>query len=120
MLSRFALAFLAVSGGAYAASLSPQDGLVRGKTTVADVEQGLGAPLDTVMQPDGALTLTYAYGRCAHRLASSFPQVRGSDANSRIVALRFGADFKYRGASIKGVTTASAGDLAPATALAAK
>jgi hypothetical protein len=120
MLSRLTLAFLAVSGAAYGASLSPQDGLVKGKTTVADVEQGLGAPLDTAMKPDGALTLTYTYGRCAHRLPSSFPLARGSDANSRTVALRFGSDFLYRGAAISSVTTASAGDLPPSTALAAK
>jgi hypothetical protein len=120
MLTRFALVFIAVSGSAYAASLSPQDGLVKGKTTVADVEQGLGAPLDTAMRPDGALTLTYTYGRCAHRLPASFPSVRGSDANSRTVALRFGSDFLYRGAAISNATSASAGDLAPVTSLAAK
>lgn len=118
MLTRFALVFLAVSGGAFAAS--PQDGLVKGKTSVADVEQGLGAPLDTAMKADGALTLTYTYGRCAHRLPASFPSVRGSDSNARQVALRFGPDFLYRGASISSMNSASAGDMAPVTALAAK
>jgi hypothetical protein len=120
MLTRFALVFLAVSGSASAASLAAQDGLVKGHTTVADVEQGLGAPLDTAMKPDGALTLTYTYGRCAHRLPSTFPSVRGSDANARTVALRFGPDFLFRGASISSMNSASAGDMAPVTALAAK
>ena len=120
MLARYVLVCLAVSGGVFAASPVAQDGLVKGRTTVAEVEQGLGAPLDTSMQPDGALTLVYAYGRCARRLPASFPALRGRDANARTVALRFDAGFRYRGATITSLTAASAGELPPVTSLAAK
>ena len=117
MLTRYVVAFVLVAGAAAAAS---PEGLVRGKTTVADVERELGAPVDTSMHQDGALTLVYTYGRCAKRLPASFPATRGSDANSRTVSLRFGPDFVYRSTTVISLTTASAGELAPATTLASK
>ncbi len=120
MLTRYAFAFLMVAGSACAASPVASEPLVRGKTTVADVEQSLGAPADTAMRPDGALTLVYAYSRCAKRMPASFPAVHGSDANARTVSLHFGPDFKYRSAAIISLTTASAGEFVPATTLASK
>jgi hypothetical protein len=117
---------LAVSGAAAAADAAANaaadaaDGLVRGRTTVADVERGLGAPMDTTMRPDGALTLVYTYGRCAGRLPAAFPSVHGSDANGRVVSLHFGTDFHYRGASVVSLTSAAAGELPAHTNLASK
>lgn len=72
------------------AAAGPVDGFVIGKTTVADVEQGLGAPMDTVMQPDGALTLIYETAR--------MPGSRTATAETRdgTTSLRFGTDFVLR------------------------
>lgn len=76
-----------VFGGAAAASGSPGN-LVDGSTTVAQVEQDLGAPMDTSMQPDGALTLAYP--------ASRVPRFAGQATAGRTVYLHFGTDFVLR------------------------
>ncbi len=75
MFLMLATAATAATGGHDAFS-----SLVKGKTTVADVEQTLGAPIDTAMAPDGALTLIYP----APRVSAHLPQ------NGR-VAMRFNA-----------------------------
>ncbi len=82
MLIRTVTMFLMLAATASAAT-SGRDafsGLVKGKTTVADVEQTLGAPMDTAMADDGTLTLTYP----ATRVSAHLPR------NGR-VALRFNA-----------------------------
>jgi hypothetical protein len=61
---------------------------IDGSTTVAEVEQDLGAPFDTSMQPDGALTLVYP--------ATRVPHVSGRAADGPTIYLHFGADFRLR------------------------
>jgi hypothetical protein len=101
MLIRSAAAFTMIAGIAFA---TPQSGLVKGKTTVADVEQTLGAPSDTSMRADGALTLVYSYARCAHAMPAAFP---AASSGARFVALRFSPEFVYQSKSV-GLATASA------------
>ena len=67
---------------------------VKGHTTVAEAEQSLGAPADTTMAPDGALTLVYP----AARLAERAPGALGQPARAHTVALRFATDFTYQDA----------------------
>jgi hypothetical protein len=69
------------------AAAAPVAGLVKGHTTVAEVEQGFGAPADTIMQEDGGLTLIYPYERLA-----------AGPAKAHGVALVFGTDFVFRDA----------------------
>jgi hypothetical protein len=82
---------LALAGGpgsamAGTASTAP---FVQGSSTVAQVEQNLGAPFDTSMQPDGALTLVYP--------ASRLPGLKyGKNSTGQTVTLRFSADFILR------------------------
>jgi len=66
---------------------------VRGHTTVAMAEQVLGAPADTEMAGDGALTLIYPVDRFAERLPGALPMAA---AHARPVSLRFSTDFTYR------------------------
>ena len=82
MLIRTVAMVLLLAGTAVAATKGHDafGNLVKGKTTVADVEQTLGAPMDTAMAEDGALTLTYP----ATRVSSRLPE------NGR-VAMRFAA-----------------------------
>jgi hypothetical protein len=68
---------------------------------VAEVEQGLGAPADTIMRDDGALTLLYTYARCSQLMPATFP---ASETSARTVSLRFGADFRYHSKTISNVT----------------
>jgi hypothetical protein len=86
------LAFAAFSSNANAAS-DMFGGFVKGTTTVADVEQKLGAPLNTTMQADGALTLVYPVSRLADGTAKP-------DAAGVTVALHFGTDFVLRDAIV--------------------
>jgi len=66
-------------------------GFSTGSTTIADVEQGLGAPMDTVTQPDGGLTLYYPVSRLGGR--DPWPQ-------ARTVALKFDTVFVLRDARV--------------------
>jgi len=70
MLIRTVTMLLLLTGAASAANTGRDafSTLVKGKTTVADVEQTLGAPLDTATADDGALTLTYPAQRMSARL----------------------------------------------------
>jgi hypothetical protein len=81
VLGAFLLAAVTATSLSLAASPEP-GGLVAGKTTVAEAMQSFGAPADTKMSEDGALTLFY-------------PGERVGRANRRLVALHFGADFVY-------------------------
>jgi hypothetical protein len=78
---------LCLASAANAATTQPV--FVRGHTTVAEAQQLFGAPMDTTMAPDGALTLVYP----ADRLAVHVPLPAGI-AN---VSLRFATDFTYQG-----------------------
>jgi hypothetical protein len=79
------LAF-AISGAAAAATTSGK--FVGGSTTVAEVEQVFGAPMDTSMQPDGALTLVYP--------ASRVSTAANPGAEGQTIYLHFGSDFVLR------------------------
>ena len=94
----FFLAAVTAAAASQAASHNP-GGLVSGKSTVAETMQSFGAPSDTTMNPDGALTLYYQGARLG-------------DANARIVALHFGADFVYRDAQVAGRSIVYVTDLA--------
>jgi hypothetical protein len=78
-------AFLAAATTASLAATPEPGNLVPGKTTVAQAMQSFGAPADTKMSDDGALTLFY-------------PGERLGTANRHLVALHFGTDFIYRDA----------------------
>jgi hypothetical protein len=77
--------FLTAAGACAAAWAASPSHFVKGRTTVAEVEQGLGAPTDTTMQADGGLTLFYPSDRLVGRAGTA-----------RTVALQFGPDFVYR------------------------
>ncbi len=77
-----AILTLAFSGAAAAGSSAK---FVNGSTTIVQVEQDFGAPMDTKMQPDGALTLTYP--------ASRVSSVAGE---AQTIYLHFGTDFVLR------------------------
>jgi hypothetical protein len=81
-------AFIACSGTAIAGSQT-FGGFVTGSTTVADVEQRLGAPVNTTVQADGALTLVYPVSRVSNGTETS-------DAQGLTIAMHFGTDFILR------------------------
>jgi hypothetical protein len=83
-LGAFLLVAVTATSLSLAASREP-GGLVAGKTTVAQTMQSFGAPADTKMSEDGALTLFY-------------PGARLGDSNKHLLALHFGSDFIYRDA----------------------
>jgi hypothetical protein len=91
--------FLLVAGNASATGSAAAGGFVKGVTTVAQAEQGLGAPMDTTMNPDGALNLVYPAARFAERMPAAVPGVAA--AKARTVVLRFGTDFTYLHATTK-------------------
>jgi hypothetical protein len=95
MLRFYFAIFAALLTGSSAAVAATADTppFVPGRTTVAQVEQGLGAPIDTSMQPDGALTLVYP----AMRLPGL---AYGRNAAGRTVTLYFGPDFVLRDETI--------------------
>jgi hypothetical protein len=78
-------------------------GFVIGRTTVAEVEQTLGAPLDTTMRPDGALTLVYDTARLAQGQAQAARPEPG-----QTISLRFGTDFVLRGTEVSASTLVAA------------
>ena len=116
MLSRYVLGLTLLAGPAFATPDAPHEGLIKGQTTVADVEQSLGAPADTLMRPNGALTLIYAYERCSKVMPAAFP----APAGARTVALRFGADFRYRSNSITNTVASLSSSETSTRTLAAK
>jgi hypothetical protein len=100
----YTVAFLLAAGPAFAAMPAPdKPGFVKGHTTVAEAQQSLGAPMDTVMGPNGALTLIYPADRFAERASAGAPHLAAfvSHANLKphAVALQFARDFTYQGAS---------------------
>jgi hypothetical protein len=99
MRSLYLAMFLLVAGGVTATSSAAAGGFVKGVTTVAQAEQGLGAPMDTTMNPDGALNLVYPAARFAERMPAA---VLGVSAHKgQTVVLRFGTDFTYLHATTK-------------------
>ncbi len=79
---------LCLAGAANADTTHPM--FVRGHTTVTETQQVFGAPMDTSMAPDGALTLVYP----ADRLAGRVPLAAGTST----VSLSFATDFTYQAA----------------------
>jgi hypothetical protein len=77
---------LCLASAASAGTTQPM--FIRGHTTVTETQQIFGAPMDTSMAPDGALTLLYP----ASRLASRVPLAAGTTT----VSLCFATDFKYQ------------------------
>jgi len=115
MLTRYVLTFTMIAGAALAGPAldgpaTSHGGLVKGQTTVAEVEQELGAPVDTVMRADGALTLMYAYARCSQLKPAMFPTLASADMSARTVSLRFGSDFRYRSKTVTSLTPSLASD----------
>jgi hypothetical protein len=94
------VAVLALTTGAHAGHRTP-GGFLKGSTTVAEVEQGLGAPMDTTMKSDGALTLIYQ----ANRLSDA-------SADAKTVALHFDTDFVLRDATVTAVSSIADNGLA--------
>jgi len=90
---------LLVADGLFATSSAASGGFVAGVTTVAQAEQGLGAPIDTTMNPDGALSLVYPAARVAERMPAAVPGV--ANAKWQTVVLRFATDFTYLHATMK-------------------
>jgi hypothetical protein len=87
------VAAVLVGAGSAMAETASKAPFVQGSSTVAEVEENLGAPFDTSMQPDGALTLVYP--------ASRVPGLKyGKSAAGRTVTLHFGADFILRDATV--------------------
>ncbi len=84
----------ALTASAAASGAETHLSFVKGHTTVAEAEQSLGAPMDTTMAPDGALTLVYP----AARLAERAPGALGQPPRAHTVALRFATDFTYQDA----------------------
>jgi hypothetical protein len=80
--------FVACGGTAMAGS-ETFGGFVTGTTTVADVEQRLGAPVNTAVQPDGALTLVYPVSRVSKGAEKS-------ETQDLTIAMHFGTDFILR------------------------
>ncbi len=109
MRTLYLATLLLVAGGASAATMgsAAAGGFVKGVTTVAQAEQNLGAPADTTMNPDGALTLIYPSARFAERMPAALPGV--SSPKVRTVALQFSTDFTYQHASLKTAKTADTG-----------
>jgi hypothetical protein len=91
--------FLLAASGWLAASSAAAGGFVPGVTTVAQAEQSLGAPMDTTMNPDGALSLFYPASRFAERMPAAVPGI--ANGKGQTVVLRFAADFTYLHATIK-------------------
>jgi len=99
MRTLYVATFLVVAGGVIATSSAAAGEFVKGVTTVAQAEQGLGAPVDTTMNPDGALTLVYPAARFAERMPAAVPGVVA--AKGQTVVLRFASDFTYLHAVVK-------------------
>jgi len=99
MRTLYLAAFLVVAGGVLATSSAAAADFVKGVTTVAQAEQGLGAPMDTTMNPDGALSLVYPATRFAERMPAAVPCVAA--AKGQTVVLRFATDFTYLHATMK-------------------
>lgn len=67
----------------------------KGRTTISDVTQTLGAPTTNMVQPDGSRVLVYTYVKAQARPESYIPIlgafVGGADSKSSSVAIRFDA-----------------------------
>lgn len=94
----FLLAAIIAPASLEAATHNPAH-MVAGKTTVAETMQQYGAPTNTVMNPDGALTLFY-------------PGSRLGQSGTRVLALHFGTDFIFRDAKVSGRTIVTVQDVA--------
>lgn len=102
-MARGVMAASVMMGSALAASSSGTvalNGFVRGHTTIAEAEQGLGAPAGTIVRADGALSLVYPVARFAERMPASLPGA--GRAGQQSVTLRFAHDFTYQQASFAG------------------
>jgi hypothetical protein len=99
MRTLYVATFLVMAGGVIATSSAAAADFVKGVTTVAQAEQGLGAPMDTTMNPDGALSLVYPAARFVERMPAAVPGVAG--AKGQTVVLRFATDFTYLHATMR-------------------
>ena len=99
MRTLYVATFLVVAASVIATSSAAAADFVKGVTTVAQAEQGLGAPMDTTMNPDGALSLVYPATRFAERMPAAVPGVAA--AKGQTVVLRFATDFTYLHATMK-------------------
>jgi len=88
-----------VAGGLFATSSAATAGFVAGVTTVAQAEQNLGAPMNTTMNPNGALSLVYPASRFVERMPAAVPGV--ANAKGQTVVLRFATDFTFLHATTK-------------------
>jgi hypothetical protein len=99
MRTLYLATFLVMAGGLFATSSAATAGFVAGVTTVAQAEQSLGAPMDTTMNPDGALSLIYPVSQVIERMPTVVPGV--ANAKGQRVVLRFATDFTYLHATMK-------------------
>ncbi len=95
MRTVYVMSFLLMAAAAPACA-GTSGGFVKGTTTLAEVEQGLGAPMGTAVKPNGALILIYPAARLAERMPAALPATTASQT----VALQFGRDFTYENAKI--------------------
>jgi sugar lactone lactonase YvrE len=72
---------------------------IKGRTTVAEVQDALGEANGSATRPDGSTVLVYTHARTSVRASTFIPIVGGfvggADSKSQSVVLRFAPDGTY-------------------------